>query len=52
MLGAEAELTIQPGWFEYTSKDYTGWPSASDPYANPIADYGQLDIIPQLKATA
>jgi peptide/nickel transport system substrate-binding protein len=46
------ELTIQPGWFEYTSKDYTGWPSASDPYANPIADYGQLDIIPQLKATA
>jgi peptide/nickel transport system substrate-binding protein len=46
------ELTIQPGWFEYTSKDYTGWPSASDSYADPIADYGQLDIIPQLKATA
>jgi peptide/nickel transport system substrate-binding protein len=46
------ELTIQPGWFEYTSKDYTGWPSASDPYADPIADDGQLDIIPRLKATA
>jgi peptide/nickel transport system substrate-binding protein len=46
------ELTIQPGWFEYTSKDYTGWPSASDPYADPVAADDQLAIIPQLKATA
>jgi len=46
------ELTIQPGWFEYTTKDYTGWPSAANPYADPIADDDQLEIIPQLKATA
>jgi len=46
------ELTIQPGWFEYSSKDYSGWPTASDPYADPVSNDAQLEVIPQLKATA
>jgi peptide/nickel transport system substrate-binding protein len=46
------ELTIQPGWFEYTSKDYTGWPTAKNPYADPVAGDDQLEVIPRLKATA
>lgn len=44
------ELTIQPGWFEYTTKHFTGWPTASDPYADPVSTYAQLEVIPNLKA--
>jgi peptide/nickel transport system substrate-binding protein len=44
------ELTIQPGWFEYTTKHYTGWPDASDPYADPVSNLAHLEVIPQLKA--
>jgi peptide/nickel transport system substrate-binding protein len=44
------ELTIQPGWFEYTTTHYTGWPDASDPYADPVSTLAQLEVIPQLKA--
>ena len=44
------ELTIQPGWYEYSTKNYTGWPDAANPYADPVSGLAQLEIIPQLKA--
>jgi peptide/nickel transport system substrate-binding protein len=44
------ELTIQPGWFEYSTKNYTGWPDAANPYANPGAVLAHLEIIPRLRA--
>jgi peptide/nickel transport system substrate-binding protein len=44
------ELTIVPGWYEYTTKNYTGWPDAANPYADPISPWAQLEVIPQLKA--
>ena len=44
------ELTIQPGWFEYSTKNYTGWPDAANPYANPGDPLGNLEIIPRLRA--
>jgi peptide/nickel transport system substrate-binding protein len=44
------ELTIQPGWFEYSTKNYTGWPDAANPYANPGAALAHLEIIPRLRA--
>ena len=25
-------LTARPNWFDYSTKYFTGWPSASDPY--------------------
>jgi peptide/nickel transport system substrate-binding protein len=35
-------LTARPNWFDYSTKYFTGWPSASDPYnqGNPPDDYG------------
>ncbi|HTT88041.1 MAG TPA: ABC transporter substrate-binding protein [Acidimicrobiales bacterium] len=35
-------LTARPNWFDYSTRYYTGWPSASDPYnqGNPPDDYG------------
>jgi peptide/nickel transport system substrate-binding protein len=44
------ELTIQPGWYEYSTKNYTGWPDAANPYADPVSALAQLEVIPQLKA--
>jgi peptide/nickel transport system substrate-binding protein len=45
------ELTIMPGWYEYTTKNYTGWADASNPYADPASALAALEIIPQLKAS-
>jgi peptide/nickel transport system substrate-binding protein len=25
-------LTVRPNWFDYSTRVFTGWPSASDPY--------------------
>jgi peptide/nickel transport system substrate-binding protein len=44
------ELTVYPGWYEYTTKNYTGWPDASNQSADPDSLWGQLEMIPQLKA--
>lgn len=35
-------LTARPNWFDYSTKYFTGWPSASDPYnqGNPPDDWG------------
>jgi peptide/nickel transport system substrate-binding protein len=35
-------LTARPNWFDYSTKYFTGWPSASDPYneADPPDYYG------------
>jgi peptide/nickel transport system substrate-binding protein len=44
------ELTVYPGWYEYTTKNYTGWPDASNKFADPDSLWGALEMIPQLKA--
>ena len=44
------ELTVQPGFDEYTTKNYTGWPDASNLSADPLTAWGSLEFIPQLKA--
>jgi peptide/nickel transport system substrate-binding protein len=44
------ELTVYPGWYEYTTKNYTGWPDASNQFADPDSLWGALEMIPQLKA--
>ena len=35
-------LTARPNWFDYSTKYFTGWPNASNPYnaGNPPDDYG------------
>jgi peptide/nickel transport system substrate-binding protein len=35
-------LTARPNWFDYSTKYFAGWPSASNPYnqGNPPDDYG------------
>jgi peptide/nickel transport system substrate-binding protein len=39
-------ITEEVGWFQYNTADFTGWPSASDPYAIPAVyaypDMGQV----------
>jgi peptide/nickel transport system substrate-binding protein len=44
------ELTVQPGFDEFTTKNYTGWPDASNLSADPLTAWGALEFIPQLKA--
>ena len=44
------ELTVQPGFDEFTTKNYTGWPDASNQSADPLTTWGSLEFIPQLKA--
>jgi peptide/nickel transport system substrate-binding protein len=44
------ELHIYPAWYEYSTKNYTGWPDAANPYASPVSQWAQLGVIPQLKA--
>lgn len=44
------ELTTEPGWYEYSTKNYTGWPDAANPDADPVSVLSQLEIIPQLRA--
>lgn len=29
-------LFYGPAWYEYSTKDYTGWPTVSNPYINPV----------------
>jgi peptide/nickel transport system substrate-binding protein len=43
------ELTYTAGWYEYSTKNYTNWPDAANPYGSPISVFAQLEIIPQLK---
>jgi peptide/nickel transport system substrate-binding protein len=44
------ELHIYPAWYEYTTKNYTGWPDAANPYADPVSLWAPLNVITQLKA--
>lgn len=44
------ELTTEPGWYEYSTKNYIGWPDAANPDADPVSVLSQLEIIPQLRA--
>ena len=31
-------LFFNPTWFEYSTRNFVGWPSAEDPYAWPIGN--------------
>jgi peptide/nickel transport system substrate-binding protein len=44
------ELHIYPAWYEYSTKNYAGWPDAANPYADPVSQWAQLGVIPALKA--
>ena len=36
-------LLYGAGWYEYSTKDYTGWPTAANPYTDPVANSPYLE---------
>jgi hypothetical protein len=45
-----APLLLGASWAEYSTRDYTGWPSASDAYMDPGPNISEiLYTIQQLK---
>jgi hypothetical protein len=38
-------LLYGAGWFEYTTKNYTGWPTQNDPYVDPSPNQANVEYV-------